>query len=153
MLVHGGAAHSGWWDHIAPFFAQTHRVIAPDLSGHGDSGTRTTYHLHTWAREVLAASTAAGPSGRPTIVGHSMGGWITSTAAENYGEQIDSIVVIDSPLRITRQNKRDCATAHSARPDTGRRMRFLPDLRRCRHRRRRLPTSSTISRPSRSEER
>jgi pimeloyl-ACP methyl ester carboxylesterase len=99
VLVHGGGAHSGWWDHIAPLFSPTHRVIAPDLSGHGDSGTRTAYHLHTWAREVLAAATAAGPSGRPTIVGHSMGGWVTSTAAHHHGDQIDSIVVIDSPLR------------------------------------------------------
>ena len=37
ILVHGGAAHSGWWDHIAPLLT-SHRVVAPDLSGHGDSG-------------------------------------------------------------------------------------------------------------------
>ncbi|TDO08993.1 pimeloyl-ACP methyl ester carboxylesterase [Mycobacterium sp. BK086] len=99
LFVHGGAAHSGWWDHIAPFFTQTHRVIAPDLSGHGDSGTRPEYRPSTWAREVLAAAQAEGPSGRPTIVGHSMGGSVASAAAGHYGEQIDSIVVIDSPLR------------------------------------------------------
>ncbi len=99
VLVHGGGANSGWWDHIAPFFSGTHRVVAPDLSGHGDSGTRASYTLETWAREVLAASAAAGSSARPTIVGHSMGGWVTSAAAMRYGEQIDSILVIDSPLR------------------------------------------------------
>jgi pimeloyl-ACP methyl ester carboxylesterase len=99
VLVHGGGAHSGWWDHIAPFFASEHRVIAPDLSGHGDSEYRTAYHLQTWAREVLAMPAAAGASGQPTIVGHSMGGWVTASAATHYGEQIDSIVVIDSPLR------------------------------------------------------
>lgn len=98
-FVHGGGAHSGWWDHIAPFFARTHRVIAPDLSGHGDSGTRTEYALSIWAREVLAASEASGSSARPTIVGHSMGGWVGASAATRYGAQIDSILVIDSPLR------------------------------------------------------
>jgi pimeloyl-ACP methyl ester carboxylesterase len=98
VLVHGGGAHSGWWDHIAPFFARTHRVIALDLSGHGDSGTRSTYDLKTWANEVMAVSTAAGASGRPTIVGHSMGGWIAATAAMGRGEQINSMIVIDSPL-------------------------------------------------------
>jgi len=123
VLVHGGAAHSGWWDHIAPFFSQTHRVIAPDLSGHGDSGTRTTYHLHTWAREVVEAATAAGPSARPTIVGHSMGGLVTSTAAEDYGEQIDSIVVIDSPLRddapeeARLRNRKKRATGYQSKAD------------------------------------
>jgi pimeloyl-ACP methyl ester carboxylesterase len=99
VLVHGGGAHSGWWDHIAPFFADTHRVIALDLSGHGDSGTRDGYDLPTWAREVMGVVAAAGVSERPTIVGHSMGGWIASTAAMRYGEQINSIVVIDSPMR------------------------------------------------------
>lgn len=99
VLVHGGGAHSAWWDHIAPFFSRAHRVIAPDLSGHGDSDTRAAYHLKTWAREVLAMPAAAGASGQPTIVGHSMGGWVTAAAAMEHGAQIDSIAVIDSPLR------------------------------------------------------
>ncbi len=51
VFVHGGAAHSGWWHHIAPFFSHTHRVIAPDLSGHGDSDTRAGYDLETWERK------------------------------------------------------------------------------------------------------
>ncbi|OBJ23642.1 alpha/beta hydrolase [Mycobacterium sp. 1245801.1] len=98
VLVHGGGAHSGWWDHIAPFFLQTHRVIAPDLSGHGDSEARGSYDLRTWASEVMAAAAAAGPAGRPTIIGHSMGGWVVSTAAMHYSPQINSMLVIDSPL-------------------------------------------------------
>jgi pimeloyl-ACP methyl ester carboxylesterase len=98
VLVHGGGAHSGWWDHIAPFFARTHRVIAPDLSGHGDSESRGHYDLRTWATEVMAAAAAAGPAGRPTIVGHSMGGWVVSTAAMHHSQQINSMLVIDSPL-------------------------------------------------------
>ncbi|GAB1813094.1 alpha/beta hydrolase [Mycobacterium sp. MUNTM1] len=99
VLVHGGGAHSGWWDHIAPFFSRTHRVIAPDLSGHGDSGIRGTYDLRTWASEVMAASAAAGALGQPTIVGHSMGGWVAAEAAMHFGDQVNSMVVIDSPLR------------------------------------------------------
>jgi len=99
VLVHGGGAHSGWWDHIGPFFSSTHRVIALDLSGHGDSDYRASYDLGVWAREVLAVPAAAGTSGRPSIVGHSLGGWVAGTAARIFGTQIDSIVVIDSPLR------------------------------------------------------
>ena len=98
VLVHGGAAHSGWWDHIAPLLATTHRVVAPDLSGHGDSGTRDSYDLRLWACEVMAAAEAVS-SGHPIIVGHSLGGWITATAASEFGDQINSILVIDSPLR------------------------------------------------------
>lgn len=99
ILLHGGAAHSGWWDHIAPFFSQTHHVIAPDLSGHGDSGHRKKYDLETWAREVLAVVPDHGSTGRPKIIGHSLGGSVTATAARKCGQQIDSILVIDTPLR------------------------------------------------------
>lgn len=99
VLVHGGGAHSAWWDHIGPFFMNTHRVIAPDLSGHGDSDTRSVYGWDVWAREVLAVADAASSSGIVRIAGHNLGGQVAATAALEYGNQVDSIVVIDSPLR------------------------------------------------------
>ncbi|MGD0706351.1 MAG: alpha/beta fold hydrolase, partial [Trebonia sp.] len=52
VLVHGGAAHSRWWDHIGPLLADGWRVVALDLSGHGDSGRRDSYTLDVWSREV-----------------------------------------------------------------------------------------------------
>jgi pimeloyl-ACP methyl ester carboxylesterase len=98
VLVHGGAAQSGWWDHVAPFFSAGHRVVALDLSGHGDSDRRPTYHLEQWAREVLAVAAAGGIAGAPLVVGHSMGGWVTATVGARHGAQVDGIVIIDSPL-------------------------------------------------------
>src|ERR1700749_511873 len=74
VLVHGGGAHSRWWDHIAPLLAADRRVIAMDLSGHGDSGRRETYNFDAWAREVLAVAADAGLDAPPVVIGHSMGG-------------------------------------------------------------------------------
>lgn len=99
VLVHGGGAHSGWWDHIAPFFAATHHVVAPDLSGHGDSGRRPQYSLETWAREVHAAADFAHPSAAPTLIGHSMGGWVVAIATLQQAGTLGGIVVVDSPVR------------------------------------------------------
>src|SRR5260370_32852172 len=47
VLVHGGGAHSRWWDHIGPLLAKGWRVAALDLSGHGDSGRRDSHTLDT----------------------------------------------------------------------------------------------------------
>jgi pimeloyl-ACP methyl ester carboxylesterase len=97
VLVHGGAAHSRWWDHIAPHLATDGRVVALDLSGHGDSDRRTTYSLDLWGAEVLAVGTAAGLTD-PTIVGHSLGGLITANLLRTAHAGVNQALIIDSPL-------------------------------------------------------
>lgn len=99
VLVHGGGAHSRWWDHIAPLLAADRRVIAVDLSGHGDSGRRETYGFDTWADEVLAVAADAGLTEPPVVIGHSMGGIVTLRVAALFGSQIEGAVIIDAPLR------------------------------------------------------
>jgi pimeloyl-ACP methyl ester carboxylesterase len=98
VLVHGGAAHSRWWDHIGPLLTVGRRVIAIDLSGHGDSGRRESYSFDGWAREILAVAADAGLDA-PTVIGHSMGGVVTLRLAALFGSRIEGAVVIDSPVR------------------------------------------------------
>ena len=99
VLVHGGAAHAHWWDHVGPLLAAERRVVAVDLSGHGDSDRRGGYSLDGWAREAVAAADAAGIAGPPVILGHSMGGFVALRAAGMFGTRLEGIVVVDSPVR------------------------------------------------------
>jgi pimeloyl-ACP methyl ester carboxylesterase len=100
VLVHGGAAHSRWWDHIGPLLVEGRRRIAAiDLSGHGDSDRRDFYTLDEWAGEVLAVAAAAGITAPPVVVGHSLGGLVALRAANLFGARLEGIVVIDSPVR------------------------------------------------------
>ena len=99
VLVHGGAAHARWWDHIAPLLALGRRVVAIDLSGHGDSGPREKYTLDGWADEVMAVAADAGITDPPIVIGHSMGGFVALRTAGLYGAQLAGIVVIDSPVQ------------------------------------------------------
>jgi pimeloyl-ACP methyl ester carboxylesterase len=96
VLVHGGAAHSGWWDHIAPQLTGR-RVVALDLTGHGDSDRRAPYDPLLWAQEVVAVAAAA-EADRPVVVGHSMGGWVAATVGVEHASEVSGVVVIDSPL-------------------------------------------------------
>ena len=96
VLVHGGAAHSRWWDHVAPYLTSRARVVALDLSGHGDSDYRSDYSLELWAQEVLAA--AAEFEEPPTIVGHSLGGLVTLRAAAMGGDRLNGVIIVDTPI-------------------------------------------------------
>ena len=96
VLVHGGAAHSGWWDHVAPLLTG-HRVVALDLTGHGASDRRAAYDPLLWAREVVAVA-AAEDLRRPVVIGHSMGGWVAVTVGVEHPADVSGVVVIDSPL-------------------------------------------------------
>jgi pimeloyl-ACP methyl ester carboxylesterase len=98
VLVHGGAAHAAWWDHVAPLLAGGRHVVALDISGHGDSARRPSYDATSWADEVGAAAKVAG-DGRPvTVVGHSMGGRIALVAASRHRDRIDALAMVDTPL-------------------------------------------------------
>jgi pimeloyl-ACP methyl ester carboxylesterase len=97
VLVHGGAAHGRWWDHVAPLLASGRRVVALDLSGHGDSGRRDTYDMRQWAREVVAVAEAERLE-RPVVLGHSLGGWVALTVGVEDPDAVAAVAVIDSPM-------------------------------------------------------
>ncbi|MBI2708134.1 MAG: alpha/beta hydrolase [Actinobacteria bacterium] len=98
VFVHGGGAHAHWWTHVAATFAGDLRVAAVDLSGHGDSGHRQAYSLEQWTEEVVATAEGAGIAGRPVVVGHSMGGFVTIGTAAIHGDSLAGVVVCDSPV-------------------------------------------------------
>lgn len=98
VFVHGGGAHAHWWTHVAARFAAEFRVLALDLSGHGDSGHRDAYGIEQWTREVMAVAADGGIAGPPVIVGHSMGGFVTIATAALNAERLTGVIVCDSPV-------------------------------------------------------
>ncbi len=99
VLVHGGAAHAHWWSFIAPHLTRDYRVVALDLSGHGESGRREDYPRDQFAREVFGVIEDASFTGKPIVVGHSLGGIVTIITAATFGEQLAGAVIVDSPVR------------------------------------------------------
>ncbi len=102
VFIHGGRAHRNWWRPFAPYFAANHRVVAFDMSGMGDSDWRSRYCLSEAIEEVFAVIHAAGADegGRPLVVGHSFGAWVTLAAVEHAGERLSGAVVVDGPIGV-----------------------------------------------------
>ncbi len=98
VFVHGGGAHAHWWTHVAATFADEFRVVALDLSGHGDSTHRDEYSLEQWTDEVRAAAGAGQIDGLPVVIGHSMGGFVTIATAARHASQLSGVIICDSPV-------------------------------------------------------
>jgi pimeloyl-ACP methyl ester carboxylesterase len=99
VLVHGGGAHTGWWEPVIPHLAAGRRIVSLDLSGHGDSGRRDTYPMATWADEVAAVIEAA-VGGPAVVVGHSMGGRVAPMTAYRHPELVEALVIVDSAMPL-----------------------------------------------------
>src|SRR5882724_9514141 len=110
VLVHGGAAHAEWWSFIAPLLARHHRVVAPDLSGHGESGWRERYPRPIFADDVMAVIEDAAFVGPPVLVGHSMGGLVSIVAGSLYGDRLAGAVIVDAPVRKPDPESQERAT-------------------------------------------
>lgn len=95
LFVHGLRAHAHWWDFIAPFFTQSHRVLALDLSGMGESGWREKYSASLLSRDVTCFIEALGLV-TPTVVAHSYGGLCTLRAASMRPGLFGRVVILDT---------------------------------------------------------
>jgi pimeloyl-ACP methyl ester carboxylesterase len=94
VLVHGTAAHTGWWHHVTPALVDAYDLVAFDLSGHGDSGRRAAYSLADWSRELLAVVTEVAGTGA-VVVGHSIGGLVAAGAAAMSPAVVQGLVLVD----------------------------------------------------------
>lgn len=136
ILIHGGAAHKGWWDFIGPSLARDGRCVAAfDLSGMGDSDWRDAYAMPVFAEEVMAVAEAAGlmqSAEKLTVVGHSFGGWVTLQTVRDHGGRLKCAITLDSPLKPPTDKRRGTPPTRPGRAydsfEAGlARFRLLPD--------------------------
>src|SRR4051794_17600678 len=84
------------WERVALALAEDHRVIAPDLIGHGDSATpRGDYSLGAHAASIRDLLTTIGVE-RATIVGHSLGGGVAMQFFYQFPQRTERLVLISS---------------------------------------------------------
>lgn len=108
IFVPGGLAHLGWWDFIAPFFADAWTPVALSLSGMGASDHREIYRGDTYADEIIAVAEAAGldfdhPDGPPMLIGHSFGAFMSLWATGRHGDRLGGAVLLDVPVHAPKE--------------------------------------------------
>jgi pimeloyl-ACP methyl ester carboxylesterase len=96
VLLHGPGEFGGKWRRVIPDLARTHRVIAPDLPGHGESplpdGGVDSRRMLDWLGELIER-TCPSP---PVLVGHVLGGAIAARFAIERSDRLERLVLVDS---------------------------------------------------------
>lgn len=98
VLTHGFMAHARCWAFIAPLLADEYCLVAFDLSGMGDSGTRPVYEVASRVAECRAVAEHAGLQDKPALVCHSYGGSVGLTAAMEDPDYWGKLIVCDMTM-------------------------------------------------------
>lgn len=97
VFVHGANDQAGTWFTVAPAIAQSHRVILPDLPGHGESEPQSgPIPISLIVQRLFAVIDHAAPNEKITLVGNSLGGWIALLYALQYPERVHDLVLESS---------------------------------------------------------
>ena len=104
LCLHGGAAQAHWFDFVVGPFLEDYRVLSLDLRGHGDSdwGPPDEYSYPEFARDVGGFVQKLG-IGPVLLVGHSMGGMVSIVTAAEFPDEVGTLVVIDSMMRMSEE--------------------------------------------------
>jgi pimeloyl-ACP methyl ester carboxylesterase len=95
VLLHGPSGYAAHWMGVIPGLVASHRVIAPDLPGHGASEVDwplDTARVLAWLG-ALIEQTCMSP---PALIGQLLGGAIAARFAIDRGDRMSRLVLVDT---------------------------------------------------------
>ncbi len=96
ILLHGPGESSVWWMRVIPKLMDNHKVIVPDLPGHGESKVNSnelnTDLVFSWLSDLIEQIC----SFPPVLVGNILGGSIAARYATDHGDQLSQLVLVNS---------------------------------------------------------
>ena len=94
LMLHGGALSARTWDYVACALRRSHRVLALDMRGHGESEWTDEYAVDAMAAdaEAVVRSVAGGPV---HAVGMSLGGLMAAELALRAPDLVLSLTLVD----------------------------------------------------------
>lgn len=99
VLIHGFLEERNIWNPFIPVLKENNQLIVPDMFGHGESAqsgeVQTMEDMADLIRFILDELKIE----RVSLVGHSMGGYISMAFLERYPERVKRILLLNSSPR------------------------------------------------------
>ena len=106
VLLHGWPQHWWVWRHVVPLLARDHRLIMPDLRGHGwTSAPATGYDKEQLALDLLGLLEAMDLP-EVGLVGHDWGGWVGFLACLRAPQRFRAFVPLGIPHPFQQPDRR-----------------------------------------------
>ena len=93
VLVHGVNDQAGTWAPVVPALAKRYRLIVPDLAGHGESEPKTGPIALPVIVEKLHAILEKEGADKVTLVGNSMGAWVSMLYTLAHPDRVERLVI------------------------------------------------------------
>lgn len=99
VLLHGFLENQTMWNAFIPELSKRNRVITIDLLGHGES--ECTGYIHTMEEmaEHVYAILKSLRLRKVSMVGHSMGGYVSLAFAEAYPQMVRKVMLLNSTAK------------------------------------------------------
>jgi lipase len=96
VCLHGVTSWGGHFAELAARLAATHRIVAPDLLGHGDSPREPPWRIDDHLESITGS---VGDDSRIWL-GHSFGGRLAFEHAARYPQAIERLVLLDPAILL-----------------------------------------------------
>lgn len=96
VFLHGFLESSGMWAPLIPIFSENNTILTLDFPGLGKSEVLAETHTMEMMAEVVNALMEHLKIDTATLVGHSMGGYITLAFIELFEKKADKIILLNS---------------------------------------------------------
>lgn len=110
VLLHGYLESMYVWDDFVKLLTPDVRVIVVDIPGHGISEVKGEVHTMEMVADILHEMLKSLGIEKVTMVGHSMGGYVTLAFCARHPEQLEALVLLSSSpfpdTELKRENRR-----------------------------------------------
>ncbi|NQX84911.1 MAG: alpha/beta hydrolase [Flavobacteriaceae bacterium] len=105
VLLHGFLENHRMWEDLIPLLQDKYRIVSIDLLGHGKTECMGYIHTMELMAETVMAVIKHLKLRRVTLVGHSMGGYVSLALADVHPDYVKGLVLMNSTARADTPEK------------------------------------------------